>query len=820
MPNQHSSGSSSKFTVTALALAVTVLALIPWLRNHDYLRDFYDYGLFINVNARLAEGQRPYVDFSTPAQSAAFLINFAAEKIFGGTYVGMTGGAALLIIFGGIGMTLVLARRFNPWVAALLALAICAGSASQHTIAFYNPLGVMAMAMTVWAFALAPVLRRENIGWHAMAGAGLILGGLTKINFHLLACLMAVGWVMHAGVTRRATLREALSTLIFIFACGFIMPIGIEIAWTGASWKEWYYNIVELPLSARGARISYLFTPSLYLSTLHGYYGQLRVPQVGLIGVLMPAVAVWAAWRQPQENRTPWRAVLLLLAGFLGALSGAALLLTNNEIAYITFAAALVIAVGLWLGFEIQPRRGLFTIGVILPAVILAAAGWESAWLGQRSQFGHDLTPRHECQLGERAGADFRYIHGLHLPPSLTQSLAALTEWRNSLPDAEKRRVFYGPGTEWLEHVWPVNKIKGLPLVASAFDNDRDNARLENEVIAGDTFDHVVVMEAWDHWNQQVEDQLRRISTKQYSGTVFTLYHKLPPGTLWARPLEYLNNGFATNVVSTRIVSDMPANQLSDSRQYFGTMQGTGRVDINAPCRRISAEMVIARPTADTSGDITVSFAAYARIDNALLSRLNTEVTLPDGVEKLTVRTELLDGSGLPVAFTVNIPEDFENHVVAGWRGFQLTDMPDPGSEPPQLQALKFNPQEATAEERAALLPASMRNLRVFLAGSKIEQNFLMIRGGTETWIEAQGLYRDIKVTAQAGDAANPFPNLTIIYYKGGRLEQFSPLQTPAQGVAHYNLWTPENGGWIGIIAPQDISMPMLQLTIDSAPKS
>src|SRR4051812_6597180 len=107
---------ASRITLAALGLAVCLIALLPWWHNHGFLRDFYDYGLFINVNARLAQGQHPYTDFTTPAQSAAFLLNYAAENAGGGTYVGLTRGAAALIVVGGFGLTLMLARRFKAWV--------------------------------------------------------------------------------------------------------------------------------------------------------------------------------------------------------------------------------------------------------------------------------------------------------------------------------------------------------------------------------------------------------------------------------------------------------------------------------------------------------------------------------------------------------------------------------------------------------------------------------------------------------------------------------------------------------------------------------
>jgi hypothetical protein len=809
---------ASRLKLSLLGLAVTFVALLPWWRNHNFLRDFYDYGLFINVNARLTEGQRPYVDFTTPAQSAAFLLNYVAELIGGGTYVGMTGGAAVVIILGGLGLTFMLARRLNAWAAALLVLAIVVGSASQHTIAFYNPIGVLAMALTVWAFAVAPLLRRETTGWHLVAAAGLILGGINKINFHLLACLMAFGWVVHAWVIQKATITRGGATLAFIALCGFILPISIEIAWTGASWQEWFYNIVELPLSARGARISLLFSPQLYLSTLHGYYGELRIPQVGLIGVLMPAIAVVAAWRRPGGNRTIGHRFILILAGLLGALAGAALLLTNNEIAYVTFAASLVIAVGLWLGLGNRPRGGWFVAGLLLPAVILAAAGFESAWIGQRSQFGHDLTPREQCPTGEQAGEAFHYLQKLHLPPGLVRSLAILSEWREQLPEAEKTQVYYGPGAEWLEHIWTTNKVKGLPLVAAAFATQRETDLLEKEVIAGDSFKHLVVMEAWDHWGLAVEEQLHHTAVKQYLGTTFTLYHKLPQGTLSALPLDFIGNRLGTNASSSRVVSAMPILSLGDGRNFLGTDQGEGRIDLDTPCQRISAEYVISRSEPGTPGSFAVTVAAYANYRQSLLPRWSATVTLPEGTDEVIVPTEQIDGSGLPVTFTVSVPSESAGKVRAGWRAFKLMHMPDREDQPPILFPSKFSLELIAPEAFAACMPESLHKVQFFLRGGIIQGDSLLIPGGTEAWIHLDGMYTDIRISAQVTEnPGNEIPHIQIVYYKGGRLERFTPLQPAVNGSVDYNAWTPESGGWIGILSPTELKIAPIKVKIESA---
>lgn len=801
-----------------LGLFVSLVALLPWWHNHDYLRDFYDYGLFINVNARLAEGQHPYVDFTTPAQSAAFLCNYAAERLGGGTFVGMTYGAAAIILLAGVGFTLLLSRRMNAWAAALVSLAIVAGSASQHTIAFYNPLGVVATALTVWAFAAAPMLRRETWAWHALAAAGLLLGGLNKINFHLLACAMAAGWVILAWIARRASPRRALASLAFIALFGAVLPVAVEIAWTGASWREWYYNIVELPLAARGARIDLLFSPQLYLKTLHPYYGTLRVPPIGLIGVLMPLCAVLAAWRQPSAPAAPWRKAFLVLAGLLAALASSALLLTNNEIAYVTFATALAISAALWIGFGLRQRGVWYVAGLLLPALVLAAAGWESAWRGQRSQFGHDPHRREEYRAGETAGPAFRYLTGLQLPPGMAASLSDIAAWRDSLPAGQRTGIYYGPGAEWLEHVWPVNKVKGLPLVAAAFDGERENRLLETQVIAGHTFEYLLVVEAWDYWNGAVQRMLEQTAVKSYLGTSFVLYRKLPAGTLSAEPLVALNNGLGSNADSMRVISDLTLRPLPDKRLFLGTDHGDGRIDVNTPCHRIAATYVLQRTQPGTPGAITVSFAAAARIDASLLPRWHAEITLPDGQDEIDAPIDQIDGSGRPVVFTVSIPPEAAGKVQAGWRAFKLMDMPDREPNPPTLRPSKSPAVPADAAARAALLPANLRDLPLFVRTARAGGDGLFMPYGSETWLHAKGLLTEVVVSArQVDELEADFPDFRVVYYKGGRLEQFAPDPHAPPHTARYKVWTPENGGWIGILAAPYPGAPSVGVKIESA---
>lgn len=812
----ESSKTWRSFAPGFLWLGVAGIALIPWLKNHAYLRDFYDYGVFINVNARLAEGQRPFVDFITPGQSASFLLNFAAERIGGGTYLGMTWGAAALIVAGVVGLGMMLGQRFNAWIAGLVAGAVVIGSASQHTIIFYNPLGVLALAMVGWSFALAPLLRRTDLGWHVLAALGLFGGGLNKVNFHLIACALAVGWILWGWVSERAPWKQVAATVLFVVFFGFVLPVAIEMAWTGAGWRAWYYNVVELPMSARGGRASLLLSSRTYLETLHAYYGEIRLPQIGLISVVLPFLAVVATWRAGGRIGGRTRLVFAVSAGVFAALAGVALLLTNNEIAYVTFSATIVLVVSLWLGFRLAPKGIWFALGVVLPALLLGAFGWESAWRGQRSQFGHSAEPSASFVSGERSGADFAYLRGTFIPLELTISLGQLADWRQALADGDRQRIFYGPGVEWLDHIWPSRKVRGLPLVTAGFEGERETALLETEVLRGDSIRYLLTVIAWDHWSVKAEQEFLRSFTKETIGTVFHVYGKLPTNTVWARPLEF-NVGFGGNLDPSRLLSTAPIQKLADGRGFLGTTNQAGEVELSVPSRRISGEAVLRRLSPATGGDAAVRFSVYAKNKNERYQRWQEDLVLSAGVDELIVPTERLDSSGLPVLFRVEIPDSMAGKVVAGWRALALWDSIETDDRPPLLQAGAATMVPAGADLRAVILQGALRGSPVFGRNASVENAACQLSPGGEIWIRLSDLFSKIELTAMSRASSGENPRVRVVFYKGGRLEMFHPAPTEVSGRVRYTIWSPENDGWLGILADPDRSGPGCAIRIDSA---
>lgn len=799
-----------------LCVAMALVALLPWWRNHDHVRDFYDYGLFINVNARLAEGQRPFVDFTTPAQSAAFILNYAAERIGGGTYRGMTGGAAALIILGVVGLSLMLARRMGVIAAGVVATAIVIGSASQHTILFYNPIGVLSLALVGWSFAVAPLLRRTDIGWHGLAAVGLFVGGINKVNFHLIACAMAIGWMAWAWKSQRASVKRVVATAIFVVFFGAVLPVATELAWTGTDWRNWYYNVVQLPLSARGGRISLLFSSALYFGTLHDYYGEIRLPQAGLFGVFMPLVAAIAAWRTGNRTDGRWRLVFMISAGVFSALAGVALLLTNNEISYVTFAASLVLTVGLWLGFRVEAKGGWFLLGVLIPALLLGSFGWESAWRGQRSQFGHSNESREDYRSGGDIGPDFAYLHGTFIPSVQTKSLSALADWRQTLAESDRKRIFYGPGVEWLEHIWPVNPVRGLPLVAAGFETERETALLEREVLQGKKFRYLLVVVAWDHWGVKAEQEMPRSFTKISIGRLFYAYEKLAPNTVWARPLEY-NVAFGGNVDSSRLISTGELLQLEDGRGFLGSHSRVSEVEISAPSNRASGEAVLKR-LVPASGEMeAVRFRVWAKNLEERYPRWSQDLVLEEGKDELIIPTDRLDASSRPLLFTVEIPGSMAGKVAAGWRALTLWDSIDGTNLPPLLQPGAAPANVAGAALRQAVLKDGFGDLPVFVRNAWMESGACRLSPGGEVWIHLTGIFTKIEVMAKEPGLSLANPRMKVVYYKGGRLETFHPAATQEAGTVRYAAWSPENGGWLGILADPDRAGPGCIVQIESA---
>ncbi len=802
-----------RLALTAGLAFAALAALLPWWRNHGYLRDFYDYGLVMSGVGRIAAGERPYVDFVTPIQTGTFLFNGWAERAGGGTYQAMTWGAAGLILLGVVGLGLMFARRWPAWVAVLAAAGLTIMSASQHTIVWHNAVGALGLVVVAWAAALAPVPRRGNWPWVALAMAALFIGGINKLNAHLVALACAAAWTLRALARRETDGRGALAALAGWVVAGVVAPVAFEVAWSGATFPAWWHNVIAMPFSSRAGDFGGVWRPEFYLQVRHDYYGGVTIPWLGALGLAATLGTGVVAWRAASgwADRA-WAVAAALFA----AAAGAGLLATNYEIAWIAMAAWLGLVAALWMGFGLPVRGVGFWLVIATPLLVVGAAAWESAWRGQRSQFGYSTAPRKNYVDAGTVHEDFGYLRGTRLPPEMTQTMNEALQERAKIPRLFQKKIFYGPGLEWLERVWPAVKVRGLPLWLhdGTSYGPEERARLVEALRTGGMFDYVAVTEARNFWPAEIGARIRDGFVRTYFGSTWILYRALPPGAPSGAPLDFLAR-FGGNADATRLRSSLHAFALSDGREFLGTTEGIGSLTLQPASYRLQLETVIRRIDPQLSGPVKLRFRAFGMSTGELLERGSFDAELPAGEEEKIFATTI-DPGGLPMLFSVAVPAELSGRIQAGWRGLQFSHTLDDPDDPPTVRPGAATIRPADEQEKAALLSAEARSVPVFvrLAGEPSSEG-LLLRPGGEIWLRVQGgLSLDFALRLAGRLQPPALPVVRVLYYKGGRLDVLTQDAIRAENPVQFHAWSAEGGGWIGLLLDPSGSVPALRVKV------
>jgi hypothetical protein len=795
---------------------VALVVLAPWWRNHRYLRDLYDYGLVMAGVGRMAAGEHPYVDFVTPIQTGLFLLNGWAERLGGGTFQGMTRGTPVLAVLAVGLLAGLLARRWPWWAALSLAGAVASMAVVQHSIIWHNSLGVVCIAVAALASALAPTLRREQWGLHLLTAAALFLGGITKLNSHLVALACVLAWALHSGFTGPARWSAVFGTVLLAGFCGVVLPVGFELWLTGAPLETWWYNVVTLPLASRTGILGDALEWRFYFTTRHDYYGALALPQLGAVGVLVTGLFAVAGIRAAGPRRAGW----ILGAALLAAASGAALLATNQEIAYVALGAWFALIAALWVGFGLRPGGVLFTAGLIGPALVIGGLAWHSAWQGQRSQFGHSAVSRSTYLEAGTAAPEYAYLRGTLLPPVIVSSLADLAGWLVRHAVGPQAPVFYGPGLEALERIWPVRKVPGLPLWMHGGTSygAREDAALQQALSAEGVYQHVVVPESWNHWTVQAGAELDQRYVRDRLGPVWYLYEKLPSGVVSWRALEFLR-AFGGNVDPGRLISQtMERHALADGRKFLGVTRGAGELQLVAPSYRAQGEAVLRRRPDAPGRTGNVRFSVFAVAGENQFQRWLADVTLPEDADEVLVPFGV-DASGLPMRLEVQIPPELDGAVSAGWRGLSVMHAVDGPESPPRVQQSASEAFLANDPMRLALLPAGWNPDKVFVREGRTGPQGLEIAPGGEVWIRLTGGFTEINgvVTVAAADPMPVQPLIRVLYYKGARLDVLTQGPVRAEDRRfEFKAWSTEPGGWLVILTEPGQAFSPVSVRINS----
>lgn len=782
-----------------------ILALAPWWRNREFLREYLDYGIMMAGVGRIAEGQRPYVDFGTPLQSATLWLNWAAERIFGGTFLGMTWGNAVLITMSMMVLTYLLAGKSPRWLALLLPWVVVVSSAGQHTIIWYNSIGVICLAIVTWASANAPLLSRRDAVSHALVCAALVLGGGNKLNFHLVALSMATGWTLRAVLLDPTKWKRGILTLLLWLLSGTFIPWGIELVAAGATPTEWTRNIFGSAAENRGQMLNHIVDPSFYVRTLHDYYGPVFRPAGALIVSLL-SIMILLGWR----NRAPRDRILLVVVVLMGWLASSALLATNREIVYVALAAGLTIIVSIWMGFGIGVQSRWPWAALWIASGLIGSQAWISSWHGQRMLYGHHSADRFDYREIDQSKGNFNYFKGTLLPREVAsgiESLAAI--YRDTATKLNRRpRVFMGRGLEALYRAIPTEQPWGLPLWVSDITYEKKDTAILIRRLSS-SIDLVIEEPTWNFLPSGVRKTLERRSLTERVG-IFRIHHlntPLPDGIKATYSNLEIRQIFGGNIDYRYITFGhaLWGFESAEGIPFLGTSGPRGEFQFELPVNRIENSFVFQKNTRD-GAPVSATFSIES---DSTVSPYSTEILWSKTVE-LSTPSEMvsapitLDVGGRPVRFKVEIAADTIDRATAGWNLPTIKHSYIETPEPPSLRKFEL--------ERIELSPAiygpafenrPAAGTKIVVAKTFSEDSCLTMAGAGEIWVRASSPWSHLRfqATVAANSAPRSTPVIRLVWYEGGRVQILDQMRLlDRERGQEFHGWPAEDFGWFGVL--------------------
>ncbi len=816
-----SAGAAWRVAAAGGLSALLLLALLlPWWRNHSLLRDFCDYGLVIAGAGRMQLGEHPYVDFQTPIQTLQFFLAAFAERLWGARYLSLTYANAVFITASFGGMTLLLARRAGLVLALFLSAAVVAASFAQHTIVWYNAMGVGWLALVVWAAAEPAALTRRGAWRPVLICAALWAGGMTKLTFQVASLAFAIAFALRAGWLKQIRWRTAAALVAAYALAGVVAPVVTELAATGATFGQWIDNVILLAGRSRIAMLANIATPGFYLHTPHDYYRPMHFAFAGAWGAAVLAAVTFAvATRRCRlaSGRVP--ALVSLLVLFAGGwVCSGVLLATNMDIAYVSAAVWLVIATGIALtdlaadGRIARPARILLGCG----AATLLIPAWVDGWNGTRALWGHSPLVRSELVPTDDLPPEFAYLRGMRIPPEMQRTLEAFAKTHAALcADRVPPAAFYFVNaTDWLVRAYPEARHPGLPLwladgtTISAATEGRLAQRLDE---GGDI--RVVVSElAWDYWLPQCTRVLHDRYRVLPAGERFRVYrvrHDLWP------PLDFaasLNWNLYPNQMEEH-GGQLAVLPWGGSSHFLGGWESYW-LQFRFGLYRLEGEMVAQlRPGAVPPQEAVMHVYAC---DGDKLSPIWEERIELTGQAPAVARKFSVSPGGRPVRLAVQLPDGAT--VNAGWYRLRTVQAAALSPTGPWPMDRRLAPQSLDAGQRAALLgpDAAVGALDGFgAAGFGLAHPAggpaCATTGPAEIWLRLDraaghvtGEYGfDARAPVSSGEPAQT--RFCVIYYKSGRFEvlhwkELRPHPAGDREAHQFSIPVPEGVGWIGLV--------------------
>jgi hypothetical protein len=464
-----------------------------------------------------------------------------------------------------------------------------------------------------------------------------------------------------------------------------------------------------------------------------------------------------------------------------------------------------VLVTSLWLGFDGRRRRGMFVAGLIVPAGFIGITAWSAAWSGQRSQFGYSDASRADYLPAENAGPAFHPLRGLKLPPDLMLSLELI---EHTLPDLDahgRRPVFYGPGLEFLDRVYPSQRRSGSPLwfhVGTSY-GPAEIARLGHELARPDFFDAVLVLQAYDEWPAEIRATLERDYFGDLTGPRIRRWNRRDANKVnLADTIETLTH-LGGNVDGRMLhLGRQPLRivRASDGRLVLGTTRETGNVLLKAPSYRLGGKAVVSRLAGTEAEPLVADFKVIVHGADPEDVRWSGRVELPAGEQSVTAPF-LADGHGKGLLIWISTPHAMTGRVVAGVRDLEITHSYDLPGEAPRLRdgvrpAIPVTPEMA----QSFFGTLGWRPEQLAVRGGWATDQGLALPPGGEIWFRTEGMTGVVNGQLICPDVAGSPAFVRVIWCKGARVQILQQGFLSREAPLDFRAWTAEPGGWIGIV--------------------
>ncbi len=403
-PTRPSAFSDAPIT-NGLALAASIVCLFYlWTLNYNKLGSFYDYSIMADAAGKFAAGLRPFRDFVSPLQSLPIWLAHACELLFGPRYLALAYGN-LLLTLGLFFIVVHYARKgFSFPSAILIGMAVVVASSLQHGIIWYNSIALLLLSAI--SLKCADLLRSQAIRPRdaCMVAALLLLIGMTKMNFYLVAiCMVACFAFARAISGPRFENKKNIAGMCALAVAVCCAPPLIESFANHVALASWLRQVILLPASTRTGTLAIALNPTFYFQEQNPWY-----PGTVLRGAVLFCFAIYGFLAYSVEERfraDQHRDVkgLIVRIGMICLFWGATLILvlSNVEIESLCLCFCLVGVAGMRISGQFPGEKwekALQISAMVLAAYFLLVGGLSLARHSKNFLCSERISRRHDSK--------------------------------------------------------------------------------------------------------------------------------------------------------------------------------------------------------------------------------------------------------------------------------------------------------------------------------------------------------------------------------------------------------------------------------------